>query len=200
MLTCFFSILSSRKQYFQENDGQAHSNMSQINCELKSKLHYSIGNYALVGKITFGSMKGIDASINGWADCRNPVCDEGREQSGELREESAQCRASLSGMGLQRCKVWLVLGFGGQPELEGEPRVQKWPLGSSPTQRGLSLVYRSTAAQDVTQTQWAHTYLETHKDTATHCCYVLKRIESLFHVCSLLTTCIYISLFLLIDI
>lgn len=72
-------------------------------------------------------------------------------RGGQLREESAQCRASLSAADYRDAKPGLVLGSGGQPGLAGEPRVQKWPLSLSLTQRGLSLVLRSAEAQDVTQ-------------------------------------------------
>lgn len=57
----------------------------------------------------------------------------------------------MSAADYKDAKPGLVLGSGGQPGLLGEPRVQKWLLSLSLTQRGLSLVLRSAEAQDVTQ-------------------------------------------------
>lgn len=88
-----------------------------------------------------------------------------------LREESAQCRGSLSGMDYRDARPGLVLGSGGRPGLEGEPRVQKWPIGPILTQRGLSLDHRSAAARDshwerqTTKGRFTHTHtgtLNTH--------------------------------------
>lgn len=106
-------------------------------------------------------MEGIDVNINGWVDCCNPVCD-GGEGMGGLREESAQCRGSLSGMDYRDARPGLVLGSGGRPGLEGEPRVQKWPIGPILTQRGLSLEHRSAAARD------SHWGRQTTKGRLTH--------------------------------
>lgn len=120
-----------------------------------------------MGKISFGSMESIDVNINGWVDCCNPVWDGGEGTEGELREESAQCRGSLSGMDYRDAEPGLVLGSGGRPGLEGEPRVQKWPVGPILTQRGLSLDHRSAAAQNShwgrQTTKGSHTHTHTHK-------------------------------------
>lgn len=95
---------------------------------------------------------------------------EGEGELGGLREESAsQCRGSLSGMGYRDARPSLVLGSGGRPGLEGEPRVQKWPIGPILTQRGLSLDHRSAAARDshwgrqTTKGRLTHTH--THTDS-----------------------------------
>ena len=85
-----------------------------------------------------------------------------------MREESAQCRGSLSGMDYRDPRPGLVLGSGGQPGLEIEPRVQKWPIGPILTQRGLSLDRRSVVARDshwgrqTTKGMLTHTHTHTH--------------------------------------
>ena len=86
----------------------------------------------------------------------------GGGELGGLREESAQCRGSLSGMDYRDARPGLVLGSGGRPGLEGEPRVQKWPIGPILTQRGLSLDHRSAAARD------SHWGRQTTKGRLTH--------------------------------
>ncbi|KAK5853654.1 hypothetical protein PBY51_014789 [Eleginops maclovinus] len=86
-------------------------------------------------------MEGIDGNSNGWVDC----CNDGGRERGST-EESAQCRVSLSGRNFRDARPGLVLGPGGRPGLEGEPRVQKWPICPVLTQRGLSLDLWSAAA------------------------------------------------------
>lgn len=115
-----------------------------------------------MGKISFGSMEGIDVNINGWEDCCNPVCNGGGW--GELREESDQCTSPLSVMDCRDARPGLVLGSGGQPGLEGEPTVQKWPIGRILTQRGFSLDHRSASARD---SHWGH---QTTKERLRHTC------------------------------
>lgn len=129
---------------------------------------------------------------------------EGRER-GELREESAQCRGSLSGMDYRDARPGLVLGSGGRPGLEGEPRVQKWPIGPILTQRGLSLDHRSAAARDShwgrQSTKGRLTHTHTHTGTVnthilgkteghsgTYCCCIPQKLPKFVPFYNFLTT------------
>lgn len=101
----------------------------------KRKLHYLVGNDALVGKISFGSTKDTDVKVNDWAGCCNPVCDVRVRNGGGVE----LCRASLSGMDWCKAMTGLVLRSGGRPGLEGEPNVKKRPLGPSVTHKAFFL-------------------------------------------------------------
>lgn len=107
-----------------------------------------------------GSMEGIDDNSNGWADC----CNDGGRERGSM-EESAQCRVSLSGMNFRDARPGLVLGSGGRPGLEGEPRVQKWLICPVLTQRGLSLDPGSAAARSALGTSDYKREVDTHIDS-----------------------------------
>lgn len=86
-----------------------------------------------MGKILFGSTIDTDVNMNDWAGCCNPVCDvrDRNRGRGIVERRVSPCTASLSGTDCSDARTGSVLGSGGQPELEREPRVKKWPLGPS---------------------------------------------------------------------
>lgn len=148
-----------RKVYFQEkqsaNTQQRVSNKSLravFSHELTSKWHNSIGNHALVGgKFHLDQWKVLMSTLMANLTVVTQFVMKGRKYwGGGSWEKSQPCvEASLSGVDYRDARPALVLGSGGQPGLEGEPRVQKWPVGPILIQRGHSVDRRSAAARDL---------------------------------------------------